>query len=78
MKQLVDWLVYLVVRLFVCLVQTLSLETCQAIARLLAWLACDVLRLRQHVVDDNLRHVFPDCRTASAANWPGRCGSICS
>jgi Kdo2-lipid IVA lauroyltransferase/acyltransferase len=61
MKRLTDWLVYLFVRLSVCLIQTLSLDSCQAMAKLLAWLACDVVRLRQRVVDDNLRHVFPDC-----------------
>lgn len=61
MKRLTDWLVYLVVRLFVCLIQTLSLDTCHAMARALAWLASDVVRLRQRVVDDNLRHVFPAC-----------------
>ena len=60
MKQLTDWLAYLGVRLFICLIQALSLETCQAVSRLLAWLACDVVRLRGRVVDDNLRHVFPD------------------
>lgn len=59
MKPLTDWLVYLIVRLFICLVQTLSLESCHAISRMLAWLACDVVRLRQRVVDDNLRHAFP-------------------
>jgi len=60
MKRLTDWLVYLVVRLAICLVQALSLESCHAIARVLAWVACDVVRLRQRVVDDNLRQVFPD------------------
>ena len=59
MKQLADWLAYLFVRLFICLIQTLSLETCQAVSRLLAWLACDIVRVRRRVVDDNLRHVFP-------------------
>jgi len=32
MKRLTDWLAYLVVRLFICLVQALSLETCHAIS----------------------------------------------
>lgn len=59
MRRLTDWLVYLFVRLSVCLIQALSLESCHAMARLLAWLACDVMRLRRCVVDDNLRHVFP-------------------
>ncbi len=59
MRQLTDWLVYLVVRAFVCLIQTMSLETCHAIARVLARVACDVLKLRRNVVDENIRHAFP-------------------
>ncbi len=55
-----DYLVYLVVRVFVCIVQTLRLETCQAVAHGLAVLAYDVLRIRRQVVDDNLRHAFND------------------
>jgi len=60
MKQLTDWLVYLIVRLAICFVQAISLESCHAIARALAWVACDLVRLRQHVVEENLRQVFPD------------------
>ncbi len=60
MKQLTDWLVYLLVRLAICFVQAISLEACHAIARLLAWVACDVIRLRQRVVEGNLRQAFPD------------------
>ena len=62
MKRPMDWLAYLLVRLFVCLIQAVSLETCHEFARGLAWLACDVVRLRRRVVEDNLRHVFP--------HWP--------
>ena len=36
------------------------METCHHLARLLAVLACDIIRLRFHVVDDNIRHAFPD------------------
>lgn len=60
MKQLTDWLVYLVVRLAICCVQALSLESCHAIARTLAWVACDLIRLRRRVVEENLRQVFPE------------------
>ncbi len=60
MKRLMDWPAYLCVRLCVCLIQALSLETCHSASRLLAWLASDVVRLRRRVVDDNLRHVFPE------------------
>ena len=55
MKPLTDWLVYLAVRLSICLVQALSLESCHALARMLAWVACDVVRVRQRVVEENLR-----------------------
>jgi Kdo2-lipid IVA lauroyltransferase/acyltransferase len=60
MKWLADWLVYVVVRVAVSIVQTMRLETCQQLARPLAYLACDVLRVRRGVVDENLRHVYPE------------------
>ncbi len=59
-KTVLDYLVYVLVRLFVCVVQAIRLETGAAIADTLAWLACDVLRLRGKVVDENLQHAFPD------------------
>ncbi|MHB8902403.1 MAG: lysophospholipid acyltransferase family protein [Thermoguttaceae bacterium] len=58
-KRVLDYLVYLIVRLFICFVQAIRLETGVAIADGFAWLACDVLRLRGKVVDENLRHAFP-------------------
>ena len=54
-----DYLVYLIVRLFVCTVQALSLETCQRLSRRLAWVACDVLGVRRRVVEENLQRAFP-------------------
>ena len=60
MKRLTDWLVYLLVRLFICVVQAISLETCHTIARLLGWVAGDVVGLRRQVVEENLSHVFPN------------------
>jgi KDO2-lipid IV(A) lauroyltransferase len=56
---MVDFLVYLVVRILICTVQAMRLETGQRLARTLAWLFCDVLRIRGRVVDDNLAHAFP-------------------
>jgi KDO2-lipid IV(A) lauroyltransferase len=41
-------------------VQSSRLETCETWAGALAWLAYDVLRFRRDVIDDNLRHAFPD------------------
>lgn len=60
MKQFIDWLAYVVVRLFVCFVQTVTLDTCRTVSRVLARLATDVIRLRHNVVDENIRHAFPE------------------
>lgn len=59
-RQLTDWLVYLLVRVVVCFVQSVRIETCQVTARLLAVLANDILRVRGRVVDENLSAVFPE------------------
>ncbi len=59
-KELGDFLAYLAVRLLVCLVQALSLETCAAVARGLAKLLTDVVRLRADVIDENLRLAYPE------------------
>lgn len=54
------FLVYLVVRILICVVQAMRIETGESLARGMAWLFCNVLRVRQGVVDDNLRHAFPE------------------
>jgi Kdo2-lipid IVA lauroyltransferase/acyltransferase len=59
-KQIVDYLVYVVVRILICIVQAMRIETGHRLARLLAWLFCDVIRIRRAVVDDNLAHAFPE------------------
>lgn len=58
-QQVIDYLVYVVVRILICIVQGIRLETGQRLARSLAWLFCDVLRVREAVVDENLAHAFP-------------------
>jgi KDO2-lipid IV(A) lauroyltransferase len=60
LKPLLDWLVYVLIRVFICILQTLRIETCHAMARVLSVVACDIARLRYNVVDENLRHAFPD------------------
>jgi KDO2-lipid IV(A) lauroyltransferase len=60
-KRVVDYLVYVVVRIVICVVQAMRVESGAAGARGLAWLFCDVLRIRGKVVDENLRRAFPDC-----------------
>ncbi len=55
----VDYLVYLLVRVLICFAQAIRIETGQRLARGLAWVANDLLRIRRGVVDENLRHAFP-------------------
>jgi len=52
------------VRVSIALVQAVSIETCHTVSRLLAWLACDVIRLRAQIVEENLVHAFPDVSPA--------------
>jgi KDO2-lipid IV(A) lauroyltransferase len=59
MRTAVDYLVYLVVRLFVCAVQAMSLEACQRVAQALAWVACDLAKVRRRVINENLERAFP-------------------
>ena len=64
LKLFLDYLAYLVVRLLICIVQSLRLETCATLARGLATLCNDVLRVRAKVVDENLRLAFPELSDA--------------
>ncbi len=56
----VDYLVYLVVRVLICFAQAIRIETSHRLARGLAWVLNDLLRIRRGVVDENLRYAFPD------------------
>jgi len=58
-KLAADYLVYLAVRLVVCVIQAISVETCAALARRTAALVNDVIQKRGDVVDENLRLAFP-------------------
>jgi Kdo2-lipid IVA lauroyltransferase/acyltransferase len=51
---------YAVVRVSFALIQAVSIETCQTVCRVLAWLASDVLQVRAKIVEENLTHAFPD------------------
>jgi KDO2-lipid IV(A) lauroyltransferase len=59
-KRVIDYLVYVVVRILICIVQAIPIETGRGMTRRLAWLLSDVLRVRGQVVDDNLRHAFAE------------------
>ena len=58
-RVVLDYLVYLVVRLVICFAQAIRVETGQRLARGLAWVIGDLLGIRRSVVDENLRHAFP-------------------
>ncbi len=57
-SRLADYAVYLLVRVFVCILQTLSWESARTFARALAWLIYKVDRRHRLVAEENLRHAF--------------------
>ena len=60
LQRLAHWLSYFAARTVICIVQAATIETCAWWSGVLAWLAYDVVRLRRDVIDDNLRHAFPE------------------
>lgn len=60
LKTVLDYLVYLVIRIVFCVIQAIPLSWCQRLANGLAWLFNDVIKFRRKVIWDNLTHVFPD------------------
>jgi KDO2-lipid IV(A) lauroyltransferase len=59
-SRVTDYLVYLAVRLFVCLVQTLSLQAACRLAGYLAGLLYRIDRRHREVARENLAHAFGD------------------
>jgi KDO2-lipid IV(A) lauroyltransferase len=55
-----DYSVYLVARLFICVVQALPLSACARLSKFLAGVLHDRLKIRRQVIEDNLRHAFPE------------------
>ena len=71
-----DYLIYVLVRLLICLAQAIDIETCQGIIRGLAWIMAEVLRVRGQVVEDNLRHAFPQQTVLQRRARCDGCGNI--
>jgi KDO2-lipid IV(A) lauroyltransferase len=63
-SQWVDLTVYLLVRIFVCLIQALSLQAACSFAAALAWVAYRIDRRHREVAIDNLKVSFPEKYTA--------------
>jgi KDO2-lipid IV(A) lauroyltransferase len=59
-QKLKHWLTYIAVRLVVCIIQAIPLRLCQPFANWMAALTWRWLRFRRTVIDDNLRHAFPE------------------
>jgi KDO2-lipid IV(A) lauroyltransferase len=59
-QPVLDYLVYVAVRFLICIAQAIPIETGERWAKGLAWLFADVFRVRGKVVDENLRHAFPE------------------
>ena len=59
-----DALVYVAVRVAVCVIQTVRIETCVPAVRVTAWLLYHVFRIRRRVIDENLEKTFE--------NWSDR------
>jgi KDO2-lipid IV(A) lauroyltransferase len=73
-RRIADLLVYLVVRVLICIVQAMRIETGQQLARGLAWFLGDLIGVRSRVVDDTLAHAFPQLtesqrRRLAGAMW---------
>ena len=66
-RRLVDYLVYAVARILICIVQAMPVETGVEMAKVLAWLFCDRLKIRHKVIAENLAHAFPQSTVADRA-----------
>lgn len=62
-RNLIDFSMYLVVRIVIALIQALPLGVCEKTANVLATIAGRILRIRGNVVEENLRIAFPEMST---------------
>ena len=60
MKSILDYLVYLVVRVMVCIAQALPLEIGVNISRLFAFLFTHIIPIRRRLIHENLTIAFPE------------------
>ncbi|MDR3181532.1 MAG: lysophospholipid acyltransferase family protein [Planctomycetaceae bacterium] len=59
-KAVIDYLIYLIVRVLFCTVQSLSLQTGHRFARAAAFVFTDIIPVRQKLLYQNLNIAFPD------------------
>ncbi len=63
-RNVIDYLAYLVVRIFVCVVQAMPVERCADVARVLATICASILKIRRRLVEENLKCAFPEMSAA--------------
>ncbi len=63
MRKLVDYIAYLALRIVICLVQASSIERCDRWSRLLGLILHRGLGLRNNLVRENLKRVFPSSQS---------------
>jgi KDO2-lipid IV(A) lauroyltransferase len=63
-RKLTDWIVYIMARIAICAIQALPMRTCESAAKLVAWLATDVLSLRGKTTLSNLEKAYPELTAA--------------
>lgn len=66
-KPALDWLVYLIVRSLVCVLQAVPVELALQASKGLAWLLYRLDKRHREVARDNLHHAFPELRNDPAA-----------
>jgi len=64
LQDVLDRLVYLILRIFVCVVQAMPVEMCASMARRLATICTSVVRIRRDVIAENLQYAFPEMSQA--------------
>lgn len=64
LKNVADLATYLAVRAAICVTQSLSLSAGAALSKHLGWVCWHLIRLRRNVVEENLRHAYPELSQA--------------
>ncbi len=62
-SRVADYLVYLIVRIIVCVIQALSFETARRLARFMGWLIYALDKRHRQVAIENLRQAYPGLHT---------------
>jgi KDO2-lipid IV(A) lauroyltransferase len=66
-RSLLDYAVYIIVRVLITVIAALHLDTCHVLARWLAVALAHVLKVRGSIVDENLKQAYPHWTSAERA-----------